>query len=329
MDTGSIRVSVIVPVYNTEKYLKRCLDSLVGQTLQELEILLVDDGSTDGSVAIMEQYGREYPDRVKVIHKENGGQATARNLGIRESRGAYIGFVDSDDYVDTAMFETMVKTAEAENCDMVECSYRYVEERESGSRELPVRGNIRQYKDKKDMFIDPMTCPWNKLIRREILLYAGMDFPEGLIYEDTAFCIKLIPFIEKEKYVDQPFVTYILRESSTMNANKSRKVADIFAVLQNILDFYQKNNFYEEYKAELEYFCVKILMCSSLSRIGRVPDRTLQGELLNQTFAFIAQNFPGYKKNPYFTHRIGCYIRSVRRWNSRGIAILLGKIMKG
>ena len=323
------KVSVIVPVYNTEKYLRRCLDTLVNQTLQDLEIVLINDGSTDGSPVILQEYAEKYPDKIVLLEKENGGQATARNLGIRKCTGTYVGFVDSDDYVDLTMFETLLLTAEQNECDMVECHYHYVEETERGSRELATRGNIRQYKNQKDMFINPMTCPWNKLIKRELLLQEGLEFPEGLIYEDTAFCIKVIPYIKKEIYVDKPLIYYILRGSSTMNANKSRKVADIFPVLENILTFYRDKGFYDEYKEELEYFCVKILLCSSLSRIGRVTDKVLQDELLDQTFAFIKNYFPEYKKNSYFSGKIGWYIKLINRKCSRPISKVLGFVMKG
>lgn len=179
MDTASRQVSVIVPVYNTEKYLRRCLESLVHQTLKDLEILVVDDGSTDHSPEILSEFENNYPGRVRVIRKENGGQASARNLGIRECSGDYVGFVDSDDYVDTAMYEEMLRAALADNCDMVECSYHYLQEKDGQQKELATRGNIRQYRDRKDMFIDPMTCPWNKLIRREILLRGGNGIPGG------------------------------------------------------------------------------------------------------------------------------------------------------
>ena len=157
----------------------------------------------------------------------------------------------------------------------------------------------------------------------------GMEFPEGRIYEDTAFCIKLIPYLQRETYVDRPFVSYILRETSTMNANKSKKVADIFPVLQNILDFYRERGFYEEYRQELEYFCVKILLCSSLSRIGRVPDARLRKDLLDRTFAFLQEHFPDYRANPYVRGKIGIYLRNVRRWNCQPVAVLSGRILKG
>jgi hypothetical protein len=179
------------------------------------------------------------------------------------------------------------------------------------------------------MFLNPQVSPWNKLYRREILMHPGVDFPEGLIYEDTAFYIKTIPYIKKEKYVDEHFVNYFLRGNSTMNANKSKKVGNIFPVLENILSFYQINHFYETYREELEYFCVKILLCSSLSRIGRIPDKKIAKELYNLTFSFIKDNFPDYKHNRYFRGKIGIYCRLVNRTNCKYIGKALGHVMRG
>lgn len=324
-----VDVSVIVPVYNTERYLRRCIDSLVNQSLESLEIILIDDGSTDNSLQIMREYEKKYQDRIKVFQKSNGGQATARNMGIQKSEGKYIGFVDSDDYVDTEMYETMYRVAEQEQCDLVECHYHYLCEEGNRTKEYKTRGNIRQYLSQKDMFINPQVSPWNKLYRREVLYKIGVDFPEGFIYEDTAFYIKTIPYIKKEKYVDNRFVYYFLRGSSTMNTNRSKKVGDIFPVLENIIDFYKSNHFYEKYKDELEYFCVKILLCSSLSRIGRIQDRKIADELYQSTFSFIQDRFPGYKHNRYFKGMIGVYIRLINRMNGKYIGKALGCIMKG
>lgn len=323
------KVSVIMPVYNTAKYLERCLEALVNQTLTDMEIIAVNDGSTDQSLQILEEYAGRYPN-IRIFSKENGGQATARNLGIRESRGDYIGFADSDDYVDRTMFEKMYGLAVERNCDLVECHFHFIQENEAGKRkELTPRGHVREYESQQDMLIDPQVSPWNKLYRREVLLQPDVNFPEGLIYEDTAFYIKTIPYVKKVAYLDEKLVFYFLRGSSTINANKSRKVGDIFPVLENILEFYEKHGFYQEYKEELEYFCVKIALCSSLSRIGRVTDKKLQQQLLDQTFAFIQRYFPDYKKNKRVTGKIGIYLKHVNRKNSRYLAKLLGYVMKG
>ena len=324
-----VHVSVIVPVYNTERYLQRCLDSLVHQTLEELEIILVDDGSTDNSLQIMKEYEAKYQDRVKVYTKENGGQGSARNIGILRSQGDYIGFVDSDDYVDLTMFASMYQVAKLGQNDLVECNYYYLCEEGKRTKEYKTRGDIRQFKDQKDMFINPQVSPCNKLYRREVLMQADVNFPEGIIYEDTGFYIKTIPFIKKEYYRKERFYYYFLRGSSTMNANKSKRVGDIFPVLKDVLEFYKKYGYYEAYQRELEYFCVKILLCSSLSRIGRIKDGRLAKELYSRTFSFIHEHFPKYRKNPYLIGKIGIYIRLVNRRNCKYIGRVLGIMMKG
>lgn len=324
-----IKVSVIVPVYNTSQYLKRCLDALCNQTLKEIEVILVDDGSTDGSSEIMWTYEKEYPQKIKVLWKENGGQASARNMGIQKACGKYIGFADSDDYVDRTLFEKMYLLAEEKKADFIECGYHCMYEMGSGSKEIGTRGRIRQYKNQKDMMIDPQVSPWNKLYTREMLLREHILFPENVIYEDTAFYIKTIPHIYNPVFLDEKLVYYCVRPDSTMTRNRNVRVGDIFIVLQHILDYYQKQGYYAAYRNELEYFCTKIVFCSSLGRIGRVHDPKLRRQLIRHSFEFANEKFPGYKKNELFEGKTGLYIRLLGRHNAALAALILGVIMKG
>lgn len=323
-----IKVSVVVPVYNTGKYLEKCLDSLVNQTLAELELVVVDDGSTDNSPEIIRRYAEQYPARVRAFRQENGGQAVARNAGIRECRGEYIGFMDSDDYVEKEMFERLYLAAVRENADLAECTYRYV--KAEGDRELPLKpyGSVRNYRDNRDMFRNPLVSPWNKLYRAELLRKDIAYFPEGRIYEDTAFFIKLIPYVKKSVLVEEPFVTHILREGSTMTINKSRRIGDIFPVLEDILSCYEKAGEYGKYRDELEYFCVKILLCSSLERISRIEDAGLRKEFLGKTLGMIGERFPGYRKNPYMrSGKKELYMRTVNKF-SIGLYCGLFRLLK-
>ena len=116
-----MKVSVIIPVYNTEEYLAQCLNSLVRQTLDDIEILVVDDGSTDGSLKIAKEFEAANPSKIRVLAKENGGQASARNMALKHATGEYLGFVDSDDWVDTAMYQQMYDVAVREDADIVIC----------------------------------------------------------------------------------------------------------------------------------------------------------------------------------------------------------------
>ena len=117
------KVSVIVPVYNSENYLRQCLDSLVYQTLNDIEIIAVNDGSTDNSAIILEEYALKFPDKIRQFNQENKGQACARNFGLQQAKGEYIGFVDSDDSVALDLFEKMYQLARSEKADLVECDF--------------------------------------------------------------------------------------------------------------------------------------------------------------------------------------------------------------
>lgn len=144
-------ISVIVPVYKVERYLCRCVDSIIAQTYTNLQIILVDDGSPDGSGAICDDYAAKDP-RITVIHKENGGLSDARNAGLGAARGSYIGFVDSDDYISVDMYEKLYKAIVACNADMSVCNFRYVDENGNNMEE---RNNALPVKDE---VIDGMTA---------------------------------------------------------------------------------------------------------------------------------------------------------------------------
>lgn len=321
------KVSVVVPVYNTQDYIEKCILSLVNQTLQDIEIIVVDDGSTDNSGRIIQRLQGEYPEKIKVYRQANGGQAVARNKGIGYCTGEYIGFMDSDDYVDVEMFRAMYECAVSSGADLVECDYRYV--RVDGEQEMELKpyGHVRKYKNQRDMFVNPLVSPWNKLYKAEILRKEMIYFPEGYIYEDTSFFVKTIPFVKKSDFVDKKYVTHILRGTSTMNINKSKRVGNIFPVLEDICKCYKENGFWDDYRKEVEYFCVKMLLCSSLERISQIPDKKLRKELCEKTLSTIKDNFPNYKKNPYMqSGKKNLYMKTVNAFTIRVYCYIFGKI---
>jgi len=309
-----IKVSIIVPVYNTAKFLRKCLDSLVNQTLSEIEIIIIDDGSTDGTPFIIEQYTNQYPGIIKRFTKKNGGAASARNLGIRKSNGEFIGFVDSDDYVNTQMYEIMYRKAVAADADMIECNYRHIKLQKNKEKEISTYSHVRKCDNQKEMFLNPLVSPWNKLYRTEILKNSKVEFPEGYIFEDTSFYVKVIPYLRKTEFVDNILVTHILREDSVMTSSHFKKNGDIFPVLQDAITWFFETNYYDTYKMELEYFCIKILLCSSLERISRVNDRNIRNQLIIRTLNMINDNFSEYRNNPYFKQGIkNLYMKTVNK----------------
>lgn len=323
---NNIDVSVIVPIYNTQDYLEACLNSLIHQTLESIELILVDDGSTDNSGRIAEDFAQKYPEKIRLFQQKNGGQAKARNLGLSIAEGKYVGFVDSDDVVAMDMYEQMYQEAEYNQADLVECGYRYCKIINNEEFQLPNYGTIKKRTAIQDFFIDPLVSPWNKLYRRQLVKKTQVLFPEGLIYEDTAFYLNLLPWIEKTAFVEANLVTHYARTNSTQTLVGNMKVGDMLTVIEKIINYYQLNGFWKDYYLELEYFCVKILLCSCLGRINSLGDRSVKQTTIRQLTALIAEYFPNYKKNPYLNKgMIGTYIKMYNRWTAPFFSYASGK----
>lgn len=303
------KVSVIVPIYNVEKYLEKCINSLLSQTLEDIQIILVNDGSKDNSGNIAREYEKNNKNRIIYVEKENGGLSDARNYGLKYATGDFIAFLDSDDYIEKNAYEEMYNKAIEENADYVECDFIW---------EFPNKIRVDKqypYKNKKEMISFVRVVAWNKLIKRQLITDNNLEFPKGLRYEDVEFTYKLIPFINKFAYVDKPFIHYVQREGSIVNVQNER-TAEIFTVLDNVIEFYKKNNIYEEYRDELEYNYARYLLCSSLKRMCKIKDKTIREKLLTESWERLNSNFPNWKENVILkTVNIGKnkYMRTVNK----------------
>ena len=292
------KVTVIVPIYNVEKYLARCIDSLVNQTLNEIEIVLVNDGTKDSSGKIAMQYAKQYKEKIIYLEKENGGLSDARNYGLAYAKGEYIAFLDSDDYIEKNAYEEMYNKAIEENADYVECDFIW--EYPNKKR----KDKCYQYNNKKEMLAFARVVAWNKLIKREIIEENNIRFPKGLRYEDIEFTYKLIPHLNKICYVDQCFIHYIQRKNSIANV-QNEKTAEIFEILDNVIRYYKEKNLFEEYRNELEYNYARYLLCSSLKRIAKIPDSNIRKELTKRTWEKLNSKFPHWKKNKILKNKSG------------------------
>lgn len=301
------KVSVIVPIYNVEKYLSKCLDSLVNQTLEDIEIILVNDGSTDSSKKIAEDYKNKYKNKnIVYVEKENGGLSDARNYGMKYANGEYIAFLDSDDFCELELYEKMYNKAIEEKADYVECDFYWSYPKKSINK---LKENITldeykkifnnkidkgiRYKDKSEMFIFARVVAWNKLIKKDII---KEQFPVGLKYEDVEFFYKLLPNIKKFAFVEEPLIYYVQRESSLVN-KQDYTAGQIFNVLNNVIDFYKQKNLFDKYKNELEYTYARILLCSSFKRIKKIQDKVARNKLLYETWQNLNTKFPDWRKN--------------------------------
>jgi len=282
-----MKLSVIVPVYNTEDYLERCLTSLVNQTLQEIEILVVDDGSTDASLEIARQFQQNYPEKLKVFAKENGGQSTARNLAMEYATGEYLGFADSDDWVDTDMYRQLYDAAIKENADIAVCD---VEEHYSTHI---ARHIAAPHKD----WGKGAPSVWDKIFRRETV--SKDRFLPGLWYEDLEFTAR--QFMKTDSVAVIHTVAYhcFCRPGSTMRNNNSLKNLDILTIMESLERFAEERGGREKFKEELETLWIDHVLIDAINRVQRQtsPDKKSVLRKLRQA---ITEKCPGYYQSRAF-----------------------------
>lgn len=251
-------LSVIIPVYNVENYLNECLDSVTSQTLDDMEIICIDDGSTDNSPDILKEYSKK-DKRIKIITKENGGQATARNLGIKEAQGEYIAFVDSDDFIEPTMFEKLYTKSKDNNLDIAMCkiaTYDNQTEEIKNNVWYYMLGVFRDFekgifnhKDTKEFTCHIAVTPYNKIYKTTLLKENNILFPEGLIFEDEKFFYDTYLRAKRVSIVDEFLYYYrINRKGSTVDTIKDNDFSDIVPISKLIRETFKETDNYEDYK---------------------------------------------------------------------------------
>ena len=237
-------VSIIVPVYNTEQYLDKCIKSLVSQTLKDIEIILVNDGSSDNSPAICDAWA-EKDNRIKVIHKENGGLSSARNAALDVCNGEYIGFVDSDDYVESAMFEELYHSAKKYDSDVSLCAHFQLSRSKATECLLPFKGELYRKEEIKDNFILPLIgydenaiiptlegFAWRQIFRKDTISDIRFKSEKDFFAEDVVFDLEVYPLCNSISVVNKPLYYYVFNENSL--SNKYRR--NVWQKLSNLLE---------------------------------------------------------------------------------------------
>ncbi|MED4230140.1 glycosyltransferase family 2 protein [Priestia megaterium] len=246
-------VSVIVPIYNVEELLPKCLRSIINQSLKNIEIILVNDGSTDSSGNICERFA-EKDNRIKIIHKKNGGLSDARNAGLDIATGRYIGFVDSDDYIHKDMYKILLEAIVSHECDIAEGGYKEVYADEVISQEsILVSEKIYEKKSALVSAIVDHHCRtyvWNKLYKRE--LWKDIRFPYGKLFEDTFTTYKVINQSSKIIKLDRTLYYYYQRENSIVNSKFTVRKLDQHEALDEMMQFIE-----EEYHEFAPITCIK------------------------------------------------------------------------
>lgn len=261
----NILISVIVPVYNVEEYLPRCVDSILAQTYRNLEVILVDDGTKDNSDQICDAYAAK-DSRIKVIHKKNGGLSSARNAGMDIAKGEYFGFVDSDDWIEPETYETMLGLALKHDAKMV-CGGRYDVDSATGEKIVGLCPRKEEVISGVDMlgrvFLWDQcdSAAWDKLYHRS--LFQEIRYPSGLICEDVAIFYRLVELTEKVVLCDKPLYNYYHREGSITTSKISEKTFHFQQHTDIIFPYIQKK--YPEISKQAEYFRVRALVNSVIA----------------------------------------------------------------
>ena len=322
-----ILISVVAPIYKVEKYIRRCVNSIINQTYKNLEIILVDDGSPDGCPEICNEYEKQ-DQRVIVIHQENQGLAAARNTGLDNAKGDYIFFVDSDDYLDKYVIEKMFESAQENDADLVLCNYIYVDDygnklngKYSKKLEKKVLNCREVFAQSGEHGGEVFVVAWNKLYRKE--LWENYRYPVGKVHEDEFAFHHIVSECRKIVSTGYMGYYYVQREGSIMSSPSFKSCIDALDAYADRFDWYIANKM-ESFTSNL--FSLWYLSCADLYHTKK--DRIVLKKYLRQVNSYQEIIYKTklpikytvvYRGLQYFPYMFSALLRLYKRlWNMKG-----------
>lgn len=287
-------VSIIVPIYNAENYLDKCIESLLNQTKKEIEIILINDGSTDNSEKIIKSYKDK---RIKYFKNENQGIGKTRNFGIQKATGKYLMFVDSDDYIDKNMAKLMFDKAFSNSLDMVVCDYYKVINNENIEEKLP-SFKPTTLKNSPNLLYDINLSPWNKIYKTSLIKDNNIRFVENLKYEDAPFVIEALDIANKIGKVNKCLNYYVIHGNSETTV-RDKRVYDILKIIDRIRKYFKGKDYIKE---SLDKLTVRIITNYTIQQ--RVQkDKKIGMQFIEEGFKYLKQEVSDYKNNKYYQSR--------------------------
>ena len=287
------KISIIIPVYGVANYIIKCIDSIVNQTYDNIEILVINDGTPDNSIKLIKE---NYHDkRIKIYNRKNGGQASARNFAIKKATGDYLLFIDGDDFIDKNMVKSMYNEMQSKKVNLVICDYyKYY----SDNNKLHIN-NIPFYDDKNDKCsVICMPGPVCKLFKREIFLKYNIEFLEKKCFEDNAIMPFACAVSGKFAYLKKPYYYYVQREGSSLNKQKyDQKWEDIFDSLEYLYNHFVKYDILDRYYTELEYIYIEYLLHAANLRFIDYKEGIKN---IKKVATIMKEKFPKWQKNKYY-----------------------------
>ena len=297
----AIKVSIVIPVYNAEKFLKKCMEPLVNQTLQDIEIICVDDGSKDSSGSIIDEYQKKYPSKVKAFHKENGGEWSARTFGLKKAVGEYVGFMDNDDVPEITWAEKLYEAAKNNNADIAFCGYDRID-LDTGkviATEMTQYGTMNKEVDFNDDFIvyaNPSL--WNKIYKLERV--KGLEFLPFRGCNDTLFLIHSYMYgVKKLTFIPDVLYHYSLRSSSQIHNMNAQDIENLKKYLLVTKENAIKEGIYEEFKYCLDEMAFLHLGISWMYMVSYDKSVNMR-KMMKDVTIYLDNNFKTWRKSKFF-----------------------------
>ena len=325
------KLSIVIPVYNVEKYLAKCLDSVIYPGLEDYETVIVNDGSTDSSLSVAEDYARRFPGLIRVISTENGGLGAARNVGLEAARGEFLLFLDSDDYLrEGALPEIMEKLNE--DFDILIYGILSVTEDGSVLDDIPRcgrEGSLSLAAYPRLLLCPPSAC--SKICRRSLFIDSGLRFPSRVWYEDLRTMPKLYLLTDKIIATDSQWYIYVQRSGSITRSVNLERNLEIIEALDDLNGYYQARGKFEEYRNEFEYLSFYNQFLTAVVRICLAEPGNPVAEKLRCDFL---AKYPDFMKNPYvkdmpLKYRLLTRLILLRRYRAVGRIMGLNERRKG
>ena len=304
-----MKLSIIVPVYNmaSDRKLEYCMDSLINQTVDDYEIIAVDDCSTDDSFAILQNYERQFPDKVHAVHSEvNRHQGGAKNIGMKMAKGDWIGFIDSDDWITPNMYERLIERAEATGADLVGCDYCLTAEHSMKVGQVvpnnkKEQSGILDHHKRCSLILDGGSLVV-KIYKRSMIIGNELWFPENIFYEDNALGNSYLVLADHFEYIEEPLYYYYQHDTSTVHTISQKRCEDRMEAGRIMLKEAHRHRYYEDFRTELEYKFTLLFYINTLFTYMVGVKRTKAG-FVKALGNEMKRTFPEFEKNPYYLER--------------------------
>lgn len=299
-----VDISIIVPIYNAERYLKECIDSLLMQSKAECEFILINDGSTDRSEKIIKSY---QDNRIQYFKKKNQGIGKTRNFGIEKAKGKYLMFIDSDDYINPNTCKILFEQCEKEKLDIGVCNfYKDYEDKKREEVILPSFENTT-LKERPNLLNEINLSPWNKMYKREFIVKNKIKFEEKLKYEDVPFVVEALDKAKKIGKIDQSLNHYRVHTQSE-TAKRDEKCFDILKIIDKIRIYLKEKDYMKE---SLDQLTVRMVTNYTIQQRMQV-EKEIGNRFIEEAFAYLEKEVPDYKDNKYYKER-GMFRRTIEK----------------